>query len=387
MDNQPQEQPQEEAAVPLIPRSYNPMSDGVIEKPYSSIAYDVSQEQIGKRIPEPTFNRQSIGKEDPYKMLGGDRGGGGASGGGAKSSQPALNPAMNNLSDKDKQMGAEHLAKLIIDAYEGLNTAANEMCKFPARKIRKLQASGEIDLSVEIPYDYGKTISAGEFIKDFNEQNKDTITVSKEFKKEILPPLTRILEKKGAGISDEQMVGYLIAKDVGVKAVLIGQMRGSMNDMISVIIEYTAALKEGRETPQGQTQQSQPKPQPQPQPQSTPKQEREAPYVNEDGNDYNFVNNETVMQSSVEQMEVPSSGRDRIIMQKAKERKWAYDAEKYGKMSYEQAYAAKRANKKTKTPKDYITPIDEEQIAEAIILNESINQPSKKVDTQMEGLD
>ena len=74
-------------------------------------------------------------------------------------------------------------------------------------------------------------------------------------------------------------------------------------------------------------------------------------------------------------------------MQKEKERKWAADAQKYEKMSYEKAYAAKRANKKVKTPKDYITPIDEEQIAEAIILNESANQPSKKVDSQMEGLD
>jgi hypothetical protein len=383
MDNQPQEQQQEENAVPVIPRSYNPMSDGVIEKPYSTIAYDVSQEQIGTRIPEPAFSRQSIGKEDPYKMLGGDRGAGGASSGSGKATQPPLNPAMNNLSDKDKQMGAEHLARLIIDAYEGLNTAANSLCKFPAGKLRKLQSSGEIDLSVEIPYDYGKTIPAGEFIKEFNEQNKDTLSVSKEFKKEILPPLTRVLEKKGAGITDEQMVLYLFAKDVGVKAVLVGQMRSTMTDMINVILEYTAAMKEGRGTaPQGQTQQ--PKQQPQ---QSAPKQEREAPYVNQDGNDYNFNNNETVMQSTVEQMEVPNTGRDRIIMQKEKERKWAADAEKYDKMSYEEAYAAKRANKKVKTPKDYITPIDEEQIAEAIILNESANQPSKKVDSQMEGLD
>jgi hypothetical protein len=382
MDNQAQEQPLEEAAVPVIPRNYNPMSDGVIEKPYSSIAYDVSQEQIGTRIPEPVFNRQSIGKENPYDMLNGDRGGGSSSGGGGKSTPPPINPAMNNLSDKDKQMGAEHLAKLIIDAYEGLNTAANELCKFPARKLRKLQASGEIDLSVEIPYDYGKTIPAREFIKDFNDQNKDTITVSKEFKKEILPPLTRVLEKKGAGITDEQMVGYLFVKDIGVKAVLIGQMRGTMNDMINVIVEYTAALKEGR----GVTPQSQPQ-QPQPKPQSTQRQEREAPYVNQEGNDYNFVNNETVMQSSVEQMEVPNTGRDRIMMQKEKERKWASDAQKYEKMSYEKALAEKKANKKAKTPKDYITPIDEEEIAEAIILNESVNQPSKKVDTQIEGLD
>jgi hypothetical protein len=107
MDNQPQEQPQQEQAVPVIPRSYNPMSDGVIEKPYSSIAYDVSKEQIGNRIPEPVFSRQSIGKENPYDMLNGDRGGGGnSSGGGGKATPPPINPAMNNLSDKDKQMGA-----------------------------------------------------------------------------------------------------------------------------------------------------------------------------------------------------------------------------------------------------------------------------------------
>jgi len=384
MDNQPQEQPQEEAAVPVIPRSYNPMSDGVIEKPYSSIAYDVSQEQIGSRIPEPVFSRQSIGKENPYDMLNGDRGGGGSSsGGGGKATPPPINPAMNNLSDKDKQMGAEHLARLIIDAYEGLNTAANTLCKFPAGRLRKLEASGDIDLSVEIPYDYGKTIPAGEFIKEFNDQNKDTLSVSKEFKKEVLPPLTRVLEKKGAGITDEQMVAYLFVKDIGVKAVLVGQMRSTMNDMINVIVEYTAATREGRGvTPQGQPQQAQPQPK-----QAAPKPEREAPYVNQDGNDYNFTNNETVMQSTVEQMEVPSTGRDRILMQKAKERKWAADAEKYEKMSYEKVLAERKSGKKAKTVKDYITPIDEEEIAEAIILNESVNQPSKKVDPQIEGLD
>jgi hypothetical protein len=321
-------------------------------------------------------------------MLNGDRrGGSGASGSGGKPSQPPINPAMNTLSDKDKQMGAEHMARLIVDAYEGLNTAANTLCKFPAGRLRKLEASGEIDLSVAIPYDYGKTIPAGEFIKEFNDQNKDTLSVSKEFKKEVLPPLTRVLEKKGAGITDEQMVAYLFVKDIGVKAVLVGQMRSTMNDMINVIVEYTAATREGR----GVSPQPQPQPQAQTQQQTQKptqvKQERDAPYVNQDGNDYNFVTNETVMQSSVEQMEAPSTGRDRILMQKAKERKWAADAEKYEKMSYEEAYAAKRANKKNKTVKDYITPIDEEEIAEAIILNESVNQPSKKVDTQIEGLD
>ena len=385
MDNQQPEVTPE--AVPVIPKSYSPMRDSVIEKPYSTIAYDVSQEQIGTRIPEPVFNRQSIGKENPYEMLNGDKSSGGGNsggggGGGQKSAGASINPAMNNIPDKDKAMAAEHLAKLIIDAYEGLNAAGNQLCKFPESKLRKLEAAGEIDLSVEIPYDYGKTIQAGQFIKEFNEQNKDTLSVSKEFKKEILPPLTRVLEKHGAGVTDEQMVGYLFVKDIGIKAVLVGQMRGTMNDMISVITEYTAAIKSGQASPRPQAQ---PQQQSYQQSQPEPQQEREAPYVNDYGNEYNFQNNETVMQQSVEQMDIPSTGRDRIMMQKEKERKWAANAEKAEKNTYEKALEQRKSKKKT--PKDYIIPMDEAEIAEAIILNESVNQPSKKVDTQIEGLD
>jgi hypothetical protein len=81
MDNQQPETTTPEA-VPVIPTSYNPMKDSVIEKPYSTIAYDVTQEQIGSRIPEPVFNRQSIGKENPYDMLGGDKSSGGGNSGG-----------------------------------------------------------------------------------------------------------------------------------------------------------------------------------------------------------------------------------------------------------------------------------------------------------------
>ena len=82
---------------------------------------------------------------------------------------------------------------------------------------------------------------------------------------------------------------------------------------------------------------------------------------------------------------VPNSGKDRVIKQKEKERKWAVEAGKAEKNTYEKALEEKK-NKK-KTPKDYLIPMDEDQIAEAIILNESLNQPSKKVDTQIEGLD
>jgi hypothetical protein len=71
-----------------------------------------------------------------------------------------------------------------VDGYEQLHVFANKALQFPESKLRKLESEGLVNLNIEIPYDYGKTITAGEFVKEFNEQNKDALTVSREFKKE-----------------------------------------------------------------------------------------------------------------------------------------------------------------------------------------------------------
>jgi hypothetical protein len=91
------------------------------------------------------------------------------------------------------------------------------------------------------------------------------------------------------------------------------------------------------------------------------------------------------MNSTVQQMKVPSTGKARVIAQIEKEKTWKKDAESAsGGSSYEQAMrdrknAGKRGRKKAK---DYIQEVqmDEEQIAEAIILNETLNQPKKEKD-------
>ena len=190
-------------AAPTQTRSYNPFIAPVNEKPYAQMSVDVGQQQLSSPIPEPSFLSNRVSShENPYDMLNNDFGAG--IGGGAprgRASEP-INPSFNKIPDAEAKMGAEHMAKLIIDGYEQLHVFANKGLQVPERKLRKLVAEGEIDLSVEIPYDYGKTISAGDFVKDFNEQNKDTLSVSKEFKKEVTPVLTRVLQKRGAGVTD-----------------------------------------------------------------------------------------------------------------------------------------------------------------------------------------
>jgi hypothetical protein len=362
------------------PANYNPFMQQVSEKPYSAMNVGVTQEQLTGAIPEPTFTPFTIdSNENPYNMLGGD--GQPSNNSGQTNPPPPFNPSMNNIPDGDKKMGAQHMAKLLVDGYEQLHVFGNKALQVPERKIRKMEKEGVIDLTIPIPYEYGKTITAGEFLQDFNEQNKDALTVSKEFKKEVTPVLTRVLEKRGAGLTDEQYLGYLVGKDLIVKLVIVAQLRSTMNDMINVIKDYTEATKAGNGvTPQPQQQaaaQQQVTPTPTtPQPQYKEPQHSAA--------DFNFQDNEVVVNSTVQQMQVPSTGKARVIAQIEKEKKWQKDsASASGGSSYEQAMMQrKNSGKRGRKPKDYINnvKIDENEIAESIILNESVNQPKKQKD-------
>jgi hypothetical protein len=385
---QPQEQQQ---TVSTQPKSYNPFIAPVNEKPYAQMSVEVGQQQLSSPIPEPSFQSNRVSPhENPYGMLNDDFG---ASMGQAQRGGDTFNPSMNSLPDADKKLGAEHMAKLIVDGYEQLHTFANKGLQVPERKIRKLVAEGEIDLSVQIPYDYGKTITAGEFFQEFNEQNKDTLTVSKEFKKEVTPVLTRVLQKRGAGVTDEQYLIYLFGKDILVKGVIFSQIRGTMNDMINVMKEYTTTIKEnGGVQPQAaeKPRATPPPPPPPPSPSASYEQLPDEPIVPFDSDDFNFKSNETVMDSTVQKHQVPQSGKARLMAQKKRDREIEQAMQRVNnisvekpKTSYADAINAKKSGKRGRKPKDYIVPLDEEQIAEAIVLRES--KPVEK--DNIEGLD
>jgi hypothetical protein len=373
------EQPQQQASQQV--RSYNPFIDVVNEKSYTQMNVNVGANQVGSSIPEPVFSANTISSnENPYNMLNDDFG---ASMGAAQKPNAPINPSMNNIPDADSKLGADHMAKLIVDGYEQLHLFANKGLQIPERKLRKLESEGEIDLSVEIPYDYGKTITAGEFIKEFNEQNKDTLTVSKEFKKEVTPVLSRVLAKRGAGVTDEQYLMYLFGKDILVKGVIFSQIKGTANDMISVIKDYTVALRENGVAPAPKQRAESKAPPPPPQappddfgPYDAPSPEPIYPDVPVDSDDFNFVTNETVMESSVQKHRVPESGKARLMAQKKRDREIAQAMAKYSgqepkKNTYEEAMSKRKNNngKRGRKPKDYVK-MSEEQIAEAIVLNE-----------------
>lgn len=378
MENQIDPQPMEsqQVAAELPKPAYNPLLDNVSEKAYSSQGITASQEQMTYAIPEPIYQPQSVGgRENPYKTI---QNGGSMSSGGSEKADEAINPSMNPLADAEKKEGAKHMAKLIVDGYETAHVFANTMLQFSPKQLRKLEADGEIDLSIQIPDGYGNTVTSGSFIEEFNEQSKDTLTVSPAFKKEVTPILERVLAKRGAGLTDEQMLIYLFGKDIAVKGVIVYQMRSTMTEMIDIIKQQTEAFKQGNGAV------------PKPQRESTVKETTTAqpyayaptqePQVDMNAADFNFQDNETFVSSKVTSMSVPNTGKERLVAQMKKEKKWQQDLTQQAGTSYQEAMSQRKTGKrgKKKSISDYVKGVDKQEITDALILNEKKDELDEK---------
>lgn len=355
--------------------SYNPLLENVSEKPYSVQGINVPQEQLMNGIPEPMYQPQNISsRENPYKTI---KNGGSMSSTTDDVKEKTFNPSMNEMQSPEKKEGAKHMAKMVVDGYEQLHVFGNMALQFSPKKLARLESEGEIDLSIPIPDGYGNTITAGQFIQDYNEQSKDTLSVSPAFKKEVTPILERVFAKRGAGLTDEQMLIYLFGKDIATKGVIVYQMKSTMGDMIEVIKEQTQAYKGAY----GQK----PPPQPQEKQQSAkvntePNDQYNAPsdYGDINASDFNFKTNETVIASSVEKLEVPKTGKARIIEQKNKEKNWKENVNK-SISSYEQALEKRKTGKRgrKKNVADYINDVDVNEITDSLILTETKSDDSK----------
>lgn len=231
-------------------QDYDPMGQPINEKSYTRPNVTIDPKDLAADIPEPSFQPPPIDignpsldskpKKEPVKPL---------------------NPEMNDLPKKDKDLAARHVANMIMQGYEFINVQANKGMMFNEKKLNKLAREGEIDFSIQIPYDYttNQTISAGEFIQEFNNQQKDTLVVSEQFKEEVTPVLERVLQKRGIGMTDEQYLIFLFGKDIAIKGTQFMAARSQMNEIIKMMREMTEEMKAGNYRP-SQTPPPQPSP-------------------------------------------------------------------------------------------------------------------------------
>lgn len=349
--------------------NYNPFSQNVKERDYTRVQAAVNAQDLSQPIPEPVFAPQVIGRSrNPYETLSGSDGTRPSSSG--NGGGESMNPSMNELSPQEKKMAAEQLVDLGLSGYEMLFYFVNKSLQVDKKKFKKLVAEGKINPDTLIPMANG-VISAEQFIAEYNEEVSDTISVSNKFKKDIKPPLTRILEKRGMGATDEQLVISILVMHLVQEGTKFAQAYQLKKDMLDIIADRTAMEREQGVDPSVYSQKSKPSEAPKAKPQPQPKAS-EPVFVGEEemgAEDFNFRSNEAVMNANVRKMEVPSTGKARLMEQRKKEKIFESNAKKANSSTYEVAMAKRKTSGKRGRPKKNV--INTKDIADAIVIKES----------------
>lgn len=233
---------------------YNPFDEAVNEKPYTKPNVVFDQKDMMNDIPEPSFV-PPVMNADISENSGTSTAFGSSSAPKKETTpkrepQPPVNPKYDEMSKKEQKASSLHLAKTIVGGYEYLCSAANKKLLFSEKKMIKLSQEGEVDFSLQIPYDlHGNTMSLGEFVTEYNEQQKDSLAVSEEFKEEAVPLLAKVLDKKGMGLTDEQRLLLLFGGDAGQKIIVAMTAISTMKQMVDTFKDITVATR-GTDEPQ-----------------------------------------------------------------------------------------------------------------------------------------
>lgn len=235
---------------------YDPMGTPINEKPYTKPNVKINPQDLQGDIPEPAFTPPVIDLGEPKLEVPPT----------PKKEREPFNKEMNDLPKRDKEVAASHVANMIMQLYEGANVWANKGMMFNEKKLNKLAQEGEVDFSLRIPLDYttNQTVTLSEFVQEFNSQQKDSLTVSKEFKEEVTPILERVLKKRGIGATDEQMLIFMFGKDIAVKGSMFFAARSQMSEIVGMMKEMTEQMKGGNFSSQMQTPPPPPPSQPTP---------------------------------------------------------------------------------------------------------------------------
>jgi len=181
---------------------FNPFDEAVVEKEYRKANVDTSDIDFNNPIEEPMFTPPQL---DPF----------GDEEVSPEIEQPSsFNPKLEELDSKEKKFASDGMADIILDGYEKLHDIGNKFVEISEFDFQKRVVEGEINPNIEIPFDAeGNTISPLEFIQEFNRQSGEAITLDPSFKPKVKPVLSRVLAKRGIGMTDEQQLAYYFLSD------------------------------------------------------------------------------------------------------------------------------------------------------------------------------
>ena len=144
---------------------------------------------------------------------------------------------------------SDNAADSIIEGYEMAHLVAKEMMQYSEKDIRKKQKQGKLNVEAEIETrrpltDEEKTQcknngvqaptsivvkqSTYSVIGSYNEGLQQVLTVSDEFKEEVKPLLSKLLQEKGVGMSDTNRLIMIVGKDVVQKGIMVYSLLAEM---------------------------------------------------------------------------------------------------------------------------------------------------------------
>lgn len=274
----------------------NPMlSDDVDVKDYGGINISMTEQEKNTPIPEPSF-------EAPPFVLDTDEEDDVVDTKKEKKEREPFNEDLDEMTPTERNKQAEQMANMFIGVYEYLHKFPEGFSKVNEGKAKDMHLKGDINLYARINFPDGTAKTVENVIKEYNSDISGAFTVSEEFKDNVRPILTRILKKKGVGLTDEEMLAYYVVMDLVQKGQIFFQLMKQKKSLIDELKEVSKNLRTtGNTAPTtttAQTKEEKPKEQSAP----SPLADNEAQNVKRDG---------TVETIHIEEEDAPRKGRGR----------------------------------------------------------------------------
>lgn len=225
---EPEEKKLNDTEDAIIMDDFNPLDEAINEKEYTKHNVKVNPNDFNKPIPEPSFTPPPmtgmVNENEKPKDI--------------RPKEP-FNPQAKQMTTKDKRLASKRVADMLMTAYKWVNRIADSSLQFNERKISKMVSEGQLDLSVQVPISPTDTISAGEFIQEYNEQSRNTVVVTQEFEEEVMPVLIDVLEEEGITMTKKQELAFLVGQDIAVKGFMMYQSLNVKKDMLKMMQEFS----------------------------------------------------------------------------------------------------------------------------------------------------
>lgn len=203
--------------------NYNPLADNVEEKEYQKVSLEGAS-----RLPdieEPVFTAPTLEDIRPDMF----------DGGGEDEDEIFGKEKLNDLPKGDKKKAAKQMAEMVLEGYSSICSFTGGFANMNEGQLLQMQTEGKIDLRMSVPVSPTEQVGVVGFVESFNTQIDEAMEVTDEFKDSVRDPMTRIFEKKGVGMTDEQLLLVMFGKDIITKTATTIALKKQLSRTLELI--------------------------------------------------------------------------------------------------------------------------------------------------------